>query len=56
MNNHTADKLVAFADAVEQLTQAVLLHIGIQTASEVVQKCEDLKSAVRTDETITEVR
>jgi hypothetical protein len=55
MNARTQKALVEFSRQVQQLAAAVVLHVGVQTVSEVSQACLNLELAVAQDETIVEV-
>ena len=52
MNQNTTESLIKFIDAVETLTAGVVLHIGVATASEVLTACNELKHAIKKDETL----
>lgn len=56
MNTKTQKDLIKFIGAIEQLTSACLLQIGMQTASEIMSACYELKESVSKDETIVEVK
>lgn len=53
MNTQTQQALIEFADTVEQLAHAIQLVIGLDTASELIYRCEALKLALNQDNTIT---
>ena len=55
MNDRTRKDLLRFITAVETLTSGVLIHIGMETATEVINACEDAKRSLESDETILEV-
>ena len=52
MNQNTTESLIKFIDAVEALTAGVVLHIGVTTASEILTASNDLKQAIKKDETL----
>ncbi len=54
MNTHTAKKLLEFCEAINTLTAAIVLHIGVTTAGDIISASENLKSAIKNDETIKE--
>lgn len=54
MNTNTKLHLQRFISQVENLTNAVLLTIGMETASEIIEVSEELKRALDEDKTITE--
>lgn len=56
MNSNTKKHLINFIEAVENLTSATLVTIGMETASEIINTCNQLKLALERDETILEVK
>ena len=56
MNNNTKDALQDFISAVEELTAACVITIGIETAASVMDRCHKAKQSLEKDETIVEVR
>ena len=56
MNSNTKEALKDFITQVEQLTAGVIRDIGVQSASDIVTACENLKRALDSDETILETR
>jgi hypothetical protein len=54
MNTNTKDELILFIRSVQQLALGVVLITGIQTVSDIVQKCINLEDALEKDETIKE--
>lgn len=56
MNNKSKMELIKFIEAVEQLTAACLMTIGMETASAILSQCHHTKEALDHDETIIETR
>jgi len=56
MNSQTQKELINFINAVEKLTAATLIHIGMETATEIMTACDTAKRALSCDETIVEVQ
>lgn len=52
MNTDTAAALKAFITSVEDLTQAAVLIVGVDTAKKVIQTAELLKEKISLDDTI----
>ncbi len=52
MNDKTKNALKDFIVAVQDLTAAVYVQIGQDCASEIMDRCENLKTALDKDETI----
>ena len=56
MNSSTKRSLELFVEAVEKLAVGTVHMTGMQTTTEVLQACQDLKVALAKDETILEVQ
>lgn len=52
MNKHTRDAFLTFIDAVETLAASVMVTIGTETATSIIEQAEDLKERLQKDETI----
>lgn len=52
MNPNTRDALINFADAVSLLAQGCIHQIGVDSCTKIMIASEDLKDALKGDETI----
>jgi len=52
MNSNTKEKLIRFADAVETFAHSASSFIGIDACAQVCKASEELKDALKFDETI----
>ena len=52
MNQNTTESLIKFIDAVENLAAALAVQVGIETAAQTTNTCEQLKRAIKKDETL----